>query len=553
MTIKKIIAYILADEENFTLESRLLISAILVGILASLIGSIVSLIISSSLSVLLIAISLFFSQIVLYYFIRIKRKFKTFIVPIIIVSFIGISLIWILDGGINGSNLFLGFVILILTLVIVSGKNKKYVFSLFIVHIITIYFIQYYKPDLITNFSSESIRWIDSIITAIYSSFFIFIIIKFLHKNYTLEKKKAEENEIKYRALSENSQDIISRFDKSCRFIYINKAGIGFSTLTEEQIVGQTLSHCGIYNKELSSRIEMLIENVFLTKKSQYGQFCFDYNNEKVFYDCRFFPEYNDRNEIISVLSVFRDITILKHSEIKLKELNSDKDLFISILGHDLKEPFNTMLGFLQLLTNNLHNYSVSEIEERISYINDSANNAYELFQDILSWARMQSGKLSYEPQYVNFINICDEVIDNLKLVARNKNIIINYFASENININADKNMFSTVLRNLVLNALKFTNPYGTIKIYAENKNKEIVVTVSDNGVGMDSNSLQKLFNSPKIQSTLGTQSEKGTGLGLLLCKDFVQKHDGKIWAESTLGKGSSFKFSIPANNVSTI
>ncbi len=154
--IVEVLRYILAYDVILTLENRLFLSTVIIGILICLISSIVSIIISSPITVLIITLSSFFFLVTLYYFVRIRRIFKPFIIPLIIISFIAISIVWIVDGGINGSNLFIGFVILILGLIIVPDKTKKYIFSLFITLIIIIYLIQFYRPDLISDFTSET-------------------------------------------------------------------------------------------------------------------------------------------------------------------------------------------------------------------------------------------------------------------------------------------------------------------------------------------------------------------------------------------------------------
>jgi len=255
-------------------------------------------------------------------------------------------------------------------------------------------------------------------------------------------------------------------------------------------------------------------------------------------------------------LEIATDITERKQAEFiinqqnfELKKLNADKDRFITILGHDLKSPFNSILGFLDLLTKNIRKYDIDKIEKFVNMINNSAKNTFGLLEDILLWVRANSGKIPYEPQKLNFATICNEVIENLKLTANTKDITIKQFATEEINIIADKNMLNTVLRNLVSNSIKFTNKNGRIDIYAEKNHSKVTISVSDNGVGIEPDTLNKLFEISQKISTDGTENEKGTGLGLLLCKEFVEKHGGKIWVESELGKGSDFQFTMPLCN----
>jgi len=236
----------------------------------------------------------------------------------------------------------------------------------------------------------------------------------------------------------------------------------------------------------------------------------------------------------------------LEQANNELKELNISKDRFISILAHDLRNPFSSILGFLSLLIKNIRKYSIAKIESQILMVNTSAQNTYNLLEDILTWAMAQSGKIPYNPQKQSFENVFNIVYENLKLSANNKNITINYFAEHEITIFADFDMIKTVLLNLISNAIKYTNYGGLINIYAEQNHLKATITVSDNGTGISPNILTKLFDISQIITTEGTANEKGTGLGLLLCKEFVEKNGGTIWVESELGKGSDFKFTIP-------
>jgi signal transduction histidine kinase len=240
---------------------------------------------------------------------------------------------------------------------------------------------------------------------------------------------------------------------------------------------------------------------------------------------------------------------IITNEELQqLLQLNADKDRFISILAHDLRSPFSSILGFLLLLSDNIRSYTIKEIEEHIKIINQSAQNTYNLLEDLILWTMSQSGKLPYEPQKLIFNEVCKEVMGILKSIANAKNITLNYFIPEEITVFADINMLKTVLRNLVSNAIKFTNPGGRIDIYARKSEANITISVSDNGIGMEPENVQTLFDISKTQTTKGTGDESGTGLGLFLCKEFIEKHGGKIWVESEVGKGSEFKFTLPCN-----
>jgi len=234
---------------------------------------------------------------------------------------------------------------------------------------------------------------------------------------------------------------------------------------------------------------------------------------------------------------------------VKLEKLNIDKDRFISILGHDLKNPFSNILGLSEILTDEINNLKTDEIEDIVKNINKSARIINKLLEDILMWARTQQGKMPFNPQILSFRDICMDIFKVLSPNANAKNITINYSAPDEIYIFADIDMLKTVLLNLVSNAIKFTDNGGAIKINVEENSGNATISVSDNGIGIEPDSLAKLFNISEVITTKGTAKETGTGLGLLLCKEFVEKHGGKIWVESEVGKGSNFKFTLPISN----
>lgn len=242
-------------------------------------------------------------------------------------------------------------------------------------------------------------------------------------------------------------------------------------------------------------------------------------------------------------------LKIVNNQKEELSKLNADKNRFISILAHDLRSPFNAILGFLDILSMNKSKLDTNEAINHIDIINNSAKKTFNLLEDILTWGRANSGKIPYEPQKLNLKTICNEVVEYLQFTANTKAITINCYIENETPIFADKNMLNTVLRNLVSNAIKFTNTGGKIDIYAEQNQFEHTITVSDNGVGIEPEILSKLFDISEKVTTEGTENESGTGLGLLLCKEFIDKHKGKIWVESKAGKGSKFIFTIPLSN----
>ena len=239
----------------------------------------------------------------------------------------------------------------------------------------------------------------------------------------------------------------------------------------------------------------------------------------------------------------------LKNSAAQLKELNATKDKFFSIIAHDLKSPFSGILGFSEILKDEAPDLDKNSIADYAHLIHKSAKHTFELLENLLDWARMQQEKIPFEPKKFLISSMVDSEFEGLKNNANQKNIALINNIHENIILFADENMIGTVLRNLISNAIKFTPKNGKVQISAEIQAGQLEVSVSDTGMGMASDTIEKLFNLETSFTTRGTENEKGTGLGLLLCKEFIVKHSGKIGVNSERGKGSKFYFKIPLMN----
>lgn len=232
-----------------------------------------------------------------------------------------------------------------------------------------------------------------------------------------------------------------------------------------------------------------------------------------------------------------------------LKEANATKNRFFSIIAHDLKSPFNTLLGFSDLL---LTNDDISK-EEQLKYIkiiHDSASKTYDLLENLLNWSMSQQGALKFQESTFNINTLINNTCDFYKEYLTKKNIIIEKDISNNLTVKADKEMINTVLRNLVSNAIKYSQPSSKIIIKTDIRDYQQLrfaeISIKDEGVGISKNILPKLFNIEENISSLGTENETGTGLGLMLCKEFISKHNGQIWVKSNDDKGSEFLFTLP-------
>ncbi len=236
----------------------------------------------------------------------------------------------------------------------------------------------------------------------------------------------------------------------------------------------------------------------------------------------------------------------LKQTETELRNLNQAKDKFFSIIAHDLISPFNSFLGLSEVLFTNIQTLTVEETRKYASWIFSSATNLYNLVEDLLQWSQAQTGKLNYLPKEMLLIESVDSVYSLMEPQAREKNIQISHNIQKDLKIYADANIILTVLRNLVGNAIKFSKPDGIISIGGTLKEDMVVVSVSDKGVGIEKEMQSKLFQLDHSCSTKGTADEVGTGLGLILCHEFVEVMGGEIEVESDIGKGSTFRFTVP-------
>jgi signal transduction histidine kinase len=230
----------------------------------------------------------------------------------------------------------------------------------------------------------------------------------------------------------------------------------------------------------------------------------------------------------------------------KVTKDSIEKDKFFSIIGHDLMNPFIALLGFSEMLKDAVKKGDKEDYEEYSSAVHQSAKRIFNLLQNLLVWSRMQNGKMKYSPKLVKIDELVSDTVMILAPVAQNKEINLDWSVNGDITFTLDKNMISSVLQNLVTNAIKFTERGGNIKIEAFVESNYLNFSVSDNGIGIAVEQLEKLFRLDKTSSSRGTDDEVGTGLGLIICKEFMELHQGRIWVESTLGKGSIIHFTIP-------
>jgi PAS domain S-box-containing protein len=236
----------------------------------------------------------------------------------------------------------------------------------------------------------------------------------------------------------------------------------------------------------------------------------------------------------------------LKETTEKLKLLNDTKDKFFSIIAHDLRSPFQSLLSSTEVLATEIESLTQEEIAIFSKGLNTNLRNLYDLIENLLKWSLLQRNMLNYKPEKFNLYNVVEKVIENLNNEIVKKNIFLNNKINTGVLIYADINMFCSVVQNLLINAIKFTDTEGQIIISSVEKKDLIEISIRDTGKGINPEIASKLFSFAKQFTTNGTAGEKGTGLGLPLCKEFVERNGGTIWVESEVGKGSKFTFTIP-------
>ena len=265
---------------------------------------------------------------------------------------------------------------------------------------------------------------------------------------------------------------------------------------------------------------------------------------------------------IIRSLGMVQDVTELRkateerkrvEAEIELKnvelqKLNAEKDKFFSIIAHDLRSPFSGFLGLTELMAESLQRMTLEEIQQLAFMMRNSAANLFRLLGNLLEWSRMQRGLTSFDPKVFLLMPKMAESIVLVLESAKNKEIEIYFEIKADFEVFADENMLESIMRNLASNAIKFTPKGGSITFSAiSNANNQVEISIRDTGIGMNKKMIDHLFRLEKSMSRKGTDGEYSTGLGLIICKDFIEKHGGKLWVESEVGKGSTFRFTLPA------
>ncbi|MBI9072171.1 MAG: PAS domain S-box protein [Melioribacteraceae bacterium] len=322
-----------------------------------------------------------------------------------------------------------------------------------------------------------------------------------------------------------------------------------------EELIGKTFSEWKFVHEDDLEKVSRLIENVSTGISTKNDYVNKNYTKDGEIIHCSWYNTVllDENKNLVTMFSLVEDITEreifeirMKESEHELRELNATKDKFFSILAHDLRSPFLALQGYSDLLLAEAQESLTEEAKEYTTSINRTIKRLFGLLENLLQWARVQTGKMVQNPEITNLGDLITNSILLLKSNADSKSITVSNNCAENVSVYCDKLMIDTVIRNLLSNALKFTNENGKVIIDVNLRESEIEVAVIDNGIGMDESRIEKLFKIDEQVIEPGTSGERGTGLGLILCKELVEKNKGQIWVESKFGEGSKFAFTLP-------
>ena len=361
----------------------------------------------------------------------------------------------------------------------------------------------------------------------------------------------------KYHELFDNANDFIVTLDLKGNITNANRTLLNYMQTSLEDFLTHNV-YDFIPDENLASAYSFRDRILDGSLKDAFELEATGVNGEPVTYEVKA-SLIRHNNVPVGLQCLFSDVTKRREATLKLEnytrdllELNKTKDKFFSIIAHDLRNPYSSMIGFSEMLLEDLEHLSKDEIRESVQIIYTSAKNSFNLLDNLLSWSKLETGRMPFKPSRIILIEAVEEVISILFSNAYHKKIEINNLVNPDIVLYADKNMMNSILNNLIMNAIKFTPTSGEINIFACTADSDsempfIKISVADNGVGMDSETLEMLFTAKKLQSQPGTEKEQGSGMGLMLTREMVEKHGGKITAESTPRNGSVFSFLIPA------
>jgi PAS domain S-box-containing protein len=428
------------------------------------------------------------------------------------------------------------------------------------------------------------------LIIAAFSFYYIYNLNRY-HKEKIKVEIEAREAVLKernqLRILIDVIPDMIFIKDRESRFVMGNKKVASIIGVKSDELVGKT--DFDFYTNDLATHFYEDEQTIMQSgePKINYEEPCLDEQGNRIIIATTKVPLKNKDGEVYGIVGICRDITRLKRTELQLRRktedlqetntlleerqqeilmqseelvaqtqnlriineelerLNRTKDKFFSIIAHDLRNPFNAILGFSEVLRKDYYEMDHQQKIGLLELINVSSETAFNLLENLLQWARTQTDRIKFNPENFDIIDIFQSVSNLYNIVAQKKQVIISNEIQPLTRVYADKNMINTIVRNLISNAIKFSRTGGEIKISSKSNGEMVEISVQDEGIGMSKENLNKLFRIDTYHSTAGTLGETGTGLGLILCKEFIEKHNGRIKVTSTEGVGTTLSFTL--------
>nr|WP_244247482.1 PAS domain-containing sensor histidine kinase [Leptospira montravelensis] len=371
--------------------------------------------------------------------------------------------------------------------------------------------------------------------------------------------KSQEESEQKYRLLAENTTDVIwvLNYDEQ-KYSYVSQSVLNITGFTSEETIRNSLKD-SFTPSSLKYILEILPDRIQEFKvtgekkpfSDEVEQYCKD--GSTIWIEANTVFQWNP-NGTINILGVSRNIDKRKNAEIQkdkfyseLQLLNHTKDKFFSIIAHDLKGPIGGMNTFAGMILEDLDTRPIKRTKNDLSILFQSSGEIYVLLENLLTWARSQTGEMAFFPEEISLYHSIESAIASISFSIQNKSIIVKNFVDSNSKVYADEKMVETVLRNLISNAIKYSHVGGEIQIFSKSLGDDLEICIADTGTGISEEIQNKLFRIDAKQTSMpGTLGERGTALGLILCKEFIEKHGGSIWVNSEIGNGSKFYFTLP-------
>lgn len=373
-------------------------------------------------------------------------------------------------------------------------------------------------------------------------------------------QKQAQKRLQELSMVASSTENVVVLMDREGNFTWVNKGfELRYGMNMEEFIA---LRGPNLRDNSSKEEIAEILDTVITSgKPCTYTSRTRDSRGGDAWYQTNITPVLDEEGKVYSMFLIDSDITSIKKADLQIKQqkyqlesqrdqlrnLNASKDRLFSIIAHDLKNPFQSIIGFSEILKEDFRALNMKQVEEYLDAIYSSSTTAYDLLYNLLEWARSQTSSVKTNPVALNIREACADIFELFSAQAAQKNIRIRNKVDREVHAMVDRNMFHTILRNLLANAVKYTGEGGSVTVSAIPSGDLVEISVSDTGIGMEEDKLKNLFSVEKGKSTPGTSGELGTGLGLLVCYEFLKLCKGKFEVRSKLGEGSTFTLSIPA------